>query len=1393
MPDNKSKITGVIVVEGAKMNCSLGNLSQVPLTVNHKEDDKYFINQKKIATWREESIQHMNFGTCKRSNPQPACTPDISWKDYYENAEFGKQKILIDQSRGTCKYKGTVTIAQHGQKSQPSSQLYKKNNKNSYEIFMLSPQVAATQGKQPPSVSKIDLVVLPSKTIPANREVAFEIGGALKKITLVATVGKKDDKSLVSWAVYRGDDQKNRIKTYLEHGSTLDLNLEELPEGKTTIFGYGKTPSGDSTKIIINRKHNQLEGIGVSLSGVPMEIAGTAPKKTPVLFTPQYSFPLPAKKGFPINWKRKTKWTIADDKGTILYSSALGPLSSYPQGLVAISTAEETLVAMFINSGSYQVTLEDFTFSSVTQVSVKKTQSVTIKNRTAGAILNKSGESLKIRKNGRIHLEASGIKFDYGFEGLGQKAYWHVQKDSGKIINLGLRKDVNMTVSQLIEEFKKQQVLISSPYGLYKFQIDGEEKNLISIGSTSDTAVVEVGKNRMESIEGPEKIPVGAQVTYKIKALMSLAAGESVAWAQPLAPFIQFSLSADRKEARLQLSQQGKAHLSASLEGAEVSSQPIQKTVEASYVFLKKALWCYSNGKRRAETGWEEPCFIHVSLEGLTRTPVKLRVWVAHPEAGKEASIAKDACLLKEMEATLNDKGSCQIPFIADKEIKEKIQKVIPEENKQVSLFFTLEFTAGELLDLSDIPLIHQENKQEVPTVATQGKIQHLVLDPDEDLKLPAVPRIKAINFSNEAADDIQVGVTQYGKKHKIWIHTVGMPKQKLVVIVYKQLLKEDLKETYNHKEKAFAATAQVKKYEAKEVGADGLLTLDFTPEKKDADGDPQLFYVAVFKEQKNEKDETVLMELGSQLKSLDSLPFDQELNKDATQVGIVMPTLEEGQTPTAEQLKAIVSKFFHFYNPLYVSETGTIEDQQVISPVLVERGESKKTRTCYCERDFTEEEMKSLLIHMNGNDKIWLDGLITDKSIKSLTRELNLMFRRYHIDKCIQKITFLAQVNAEIGFFTLSKEKESAYKSSKSFYKGRGLIQLTGDFNDATKNYDLPGPYEKYGIYLVKNGYLKNGQENIFITNPELIATDLHYAVDSSGWEWNVYKKALTYERDYGVASKNADAKWKRDTFPKGLGKSLNEIALVYEETEEDKYFWFQSKILNGYTLSDRDSPDPHGWTKRKEGLRKVKQWFKYDKEVCKGEKELEFSNEGRAPWMIIAWDEYEKYKGLIEQESPLKEKIPIYFEISSAKGLNYNHKNPWCGAYIVWCFEQTKEFKNINNPKSAAAFGWLANNWKNGENCEAFVGATIIFDFSHVAFIVGENIDGTKYVYLGGNQGNGDKRAGYQKISLGSVSKKSKSILGITKPKKYIVMEDDKKLPKYDVNKENTKASSR
>lgn len=112
------------------------------------------------------------------------------------------------------------------------------------------------------------------------------------------------------------------------------------------------------------------------------------------------------------------------------------------------------------------------------------------------------------------------------------------------------------------------------------------------------------------------------------------------------------------------------------------------------------------------------------------------------------------------------------------------------------------------------------------------------------------------------------------------------------------------------------------------------------------------------------------------------------------------------------------------------------------------------------------------------------------------------------------------------------------------------------------------------------------------------------------------------------------------------------------------------------------------------------------------------------------------------MEKDSPLKEQIEEYFAVSStgryknqSKKISWGYNDPWCGAFVAWCFDKTKNYSSVKSTKSAAAFGWTSGNWTEGHSCEVFVGAIIIFTWSHVAIIVGENKDSSKYVYLGGN----------------------------------------------------------
>ncbi|MCJ8497633.1 CHAP domain-containing protein [Chryseobacterium salipaludis] len=192
------------------------------------------------------------------------------------------------------------------------------------------------------------------------------------------------------------------------------------------------------------------------------------------------------------------------------------------------------------------------------------------------------------------------------------------------------------------------------------------------------------------------------------------------------------------------------------------------------------------------------------------------------------------------------------------------------------------------------------------------------------------------------------------------------------------------------------------------------------------------------------------------------------------------------------------------------------------------------------------------------------------------------------------------------------------------------------------------------------------------------------------------------------------------------------------------------------------------------------------------------------RAPWVDVAFSEFEKFKGKREKDSPLKERISQYFKGTGNSDLNY--KSAWCAAFVRWCFDQTEEYKDTNTKGTAAAFDWAefgnskvvsnkyVDGWSNGSRSEPFVGAVIVFSWSHVAFIVSENKDKSKYVYIGGNQtGWEGKTAGTQVISMSSISKKSSDIFAIMKPKDYVIDDAEKQLPTYNVESENDFNSTR
>lgn len=253
------------------------------------------------------------------------------------------------------------------------------------------------------------------------------------------------------------------------------------------------------------------------------------------------------------------------------------------------------------------------------------------------------------------------------------------------------------------------------------------------------------------------------------------------------------------------------------------------------------------------------------------------------------------------------------------------------------------------------------------------------------------------------------------------------------------------------------------------------------------------------------------------------------------------------------------------------------------LAPVVVgedwekEEKEEEKNTKCFCHRDFTVEEMKKIISALRGKepkDEIWENSpYVDDKSISTFTKEINLAFKRYGINKCIQKMVFLAMACIETTYFKDSEETSNDYASSKSKFKGRGLLHLTSEKN-----------YEKYN-FRVFNDILKT---------PELISNDIHNIVDSGATFFT--NRSFMHNRVLQNDSKIVNKYNECFSVPYLL--TLSQLCLFMETvpSKEIEYYLLINRLLNCPTREE-----PLCWKERQNAYYTLKEAFKYKKEICK------------------------------------------------------------------------------------------------------------------------------------------------------------------------------------------------
>ncbi|WP_291131842.1 hypothetical protein [Flavobacterium sp. UBA7682] len=198
--------------------------------------------------------------------------------------------------------------------------------------------------------------------------------------------------------------------------------------------------------------------------------------------------------------------------------------------------------------------------------------------------------------------------------------------------------------------------------------------------------------------------------------------------------------------------------------------------------------------------------------------------------------------------------------------------------------------------------------------------------------------------------------------------------------------------------------------------------------------------------------------------------------------------------------------------------------------------------QTKYDEKD-DGVQIKNRLFYMDDAD---LNVKESQRNYSEFAKQMNYLFTQHEIKTCIQKIHFLSQIYVETQ--GLSKTYEDPLNTSPSggeFYRGRGLLHLTHDYNylayyDDRNNTSYLKTYKenkKKIIYYTPKKHTRYQTIDEFYADPDnkdiaakfwddfirivkLVSTDLFFACDTAGWYWETYKiNDIATDEDLSVA----------------------------------------------------------------------------------------------------------------------------------------------------------------------------------------------------------------------------------------------------------------------------------
>lgn len=1330
---------GEIIVEGAKCFCSnsVANNSKataVPLVVKSQtkklKGNKYFAQEKPIATNLDDKAENFNngegFGDCylpdKSKKPMPCKAKcSIKYKDYYKNADFDKSmKILLDISTGTCPGYGTagnIEFATTGQKKAVNTIDVKEAD--AFTVENTSAQWETSDPTKEDSVSEITIIA-PLAEKPTGKYYFIEKAKNTNiwpltmpiveaKLQLKATY--KGDPTKITWALFKGDGVKDKVKTFVGIGAniafTLDKLFKDLEEGVYRIEAYANKAGFKDCAILIEYIKDHVEGItapGKTLlknTPIPLTLkfkAASLAEKQKIL---NPSAPGPMYETSPI-----ASWRVTHNN-TVIYNSQISSESN----LIKVETKTGSLgIFTFKNPGEYQVEA----YTSPNDSSPIKTTLKVLESLGVNTVKGTCNQLLRYNESLKVEVSKFNVEF---LPANATKMQWYLQKDGIRLTAfenaaISKEKSINKPINQILYNDARGG---NNYFGKYAIEGYGKPANQ-PLFNGSDCFFFEVIRNSIDKVTLPKSIPKGAKVKLETAArIMPLIGDEKINLELP-------NDVVNNNDGTITFKSEGEFEIAAYLTGEQTIDTKATTKIKVATPELKRALWAYGTGYKRTETGYKEETHAFVEIAGLENQSITIKVWV---RGARESFYLEPATyMLEEKKITLNDKGIGSFKITTDDKYKEKIKKALPATtevpNPNISLVFTVEIPAGSqgAMTLPDDMAI----KNGKPVVGTKF-IE--VLDSNEELAVTSEKKIKSIFFAKEDGKGVQQTLTHQAKTHKIWVHTVNMQEEELRVNVMSLVHSDCMEE----KSGIITVLQSIQEYKEK-VGSDGLLELPFTAEEKyltDAETNPVRFSIQVSRKVKDPNDDKkeVYLFVDDQLANMPYPNASLVRSPDMKTVGIKAKKQDNSSFSKEEKI-ALRKQLICFKNTALIVEKSILTEEAIENctvPVIVdlEMAEVQTSKLCACKE----------------NNFYWSSRITCDERKKVLEVCAELWGESKKVEKASELMsifhletgdTFSPSKENGKGFVGLIQFSESAANSVDTTYaklKGMTFIeQLDYVKKYLKKNIDRLTTITDFYLQVIKPNAVGHGSE------PDYIVFDESISVPDNGIESDLEKRNKNIQREPWVTK---------------YGYAPNHIFMKENgEYQNKRQAWHYTKQVN---------VERRGFANGKTTIKEIKQVVMQDHyEPGKNSMFLGSCNESGELILGSIMFNYVKVAGSFigtkefsTGSNPLITKFFNdigYFTYKDKEGNShdYNEATSWCAAFQNYCLKNGNPEIPRKNALNATSFSYSGY-----EEVETpFYGSFMVrsddnvfykaASSGHVAIVVG--IVNGSFAQLGGNQ---------------------------------------------------------